>query len=113
MTVGDCDGLVAAGKGVGLGDHVARLTAENPARIYRLPDKGAIAPGKHADLVLLQSGDVRPVPQVPPYWQVDNGIFRDLPHVLPRLVMQRGRTIARDGTFAGEPAAGRFLAAAL
>ena len=27
-------------------EHVARLTAENPARIFRLPDKGAIAPGK-------------------------------------------------------------------
>ena len=62
---------------------------------------------------LLQPGDVRPVPQVPPYWQVDNGIFRDLPHVPPRLVLQRGRTIARDGTFAGEPAAGRFVPAAL
>ena len=77
-------------------EHVARLTAENPARIFRLPDKGALAPGKHADLVVLHAGDVRPVPQVPPYWQVDNGIFRDLPHVPPRTVLQRGRTLVRD-----------------
>ena len=84
-------------------------TAENPARIFRLPDKGAIAPGKHADLVVLHPGDVTPVPQVPPYWQVDNGIFRDLPHVPPRTVLQRGRTLARDGAFVGEPAAGRFV----
>ena len=91
---------------------MARLTAENPARIFRLPDKGAIAPGRHADLVVLHPGDVRPVPQVPPYWQVDNGIFRDLPHVPPRVVLQRGRTLVRDGAFVGEPAAGRFVAGA-
>jgi dihydroorotase-like cyclic amidohydrolase len=93
-------------------EHVARLTAENPARIFRLPDKGAIAPGKHADLVVLHPGDVRPVPRVPPYWKVGNGIFRDLLHVPPRVVVQRGRMLARDGEFVGESAAGRFVAAA-
>ena len=90
-------------------DHVARLTAEHPARIFRLPGKGAIAPGRDADLVVLSPADIRPVPPVPPYWQVDNGIFRDLPHVPPRTVMQRGRVIARTGEFIGEPAAGRFV----
>jgi dihydropyrimidinase len=90
-------------------EHVARLTAESPARIFRLPGKGAIAPGKDADLAILHPGDVRPVPIVPPYWMVDNGIFRDLPHVPPRIVVQRGRTLARDGTFVGEPAGGHFV----
>jgi dihydropyrimidinase len=107
--------LLAAqvGQVEGLGwEHVARLAAENPARIFRLPDKGTIAPGKHADLVVLHPGDIRPVPQVPPHWQVDNGIFRDLPHVPPRTVLQRGRTLVRDGEFAGEPAAGQFVAGA-
>jgi dihydropyrimidinase len=93
-------------------EHVARLTAENPARIFRLAEKGALAPGRHADLVLLHPDDVRPVPQVPPYWQVDNGIFRDLPHVPPRLVLQRGGVLARDGVFVGEAAAGQFVAGA-
>jgi dihydroorotase-like cyclic amidohydrolase len=90
-------------------EHVARLTAEGPARIFRLPGKGAIAPGKDADLVLLDPADVAPVPPVPPYWQVDNGIFRGLPHVPPRLVLQRGRVLAEAGEFVGEPAAGRFV----
>jgi dihydropyrimidinase len=90
-------------------EHVARLTAENPARIFRLPGKGAIAPGKDADLALLHPGDVSPVPAVPPYWRVDNGIFRDLPHLPPRIVLQRGRVLARDGRFAGESAAGQFV----
>jgi dihydropyrimidinase len=90
-------------------EHVARLTAENPARIFRLPDKGALAPGRHADLVVLHPGDVAPVPQVPPHWQVDNGIFRGLPHIPPRVVVQRGHVLARGGAFIGEPAAGRFV----
>ena len=90
-------------------EQLARSTAENPARIFRLPRKGALAPGRHADLVVLHPDDVVPVPQVPPYWKVDNGIFRDLPHVPPRVVLQRGRVLARDGSFTGEPAAGRFV----
>lgn len=32
---------------------LVRVTSENPARILQLPDKGAIAPGKDADLVLV------------------------------------------------------------
>ena len=90
-------------------EHIARLTAESPARIFRLPGKGAIAPGKDADLALLHPGDVAPVPAVPPYWLLDNGIFRDLPHVPPRIVLQRGRVLARDGHFTGEPAARQFV----
>ena len=90
-------------------EQLARSTAESPARIFRLPDKGALAAGRHADLVVLHPDDVAPVPQVPPYWQVDNGIFRDLPHVPPRVVLQRGRVLARAGAFTGEPAAGRFV----
>jgi dihydropyrimidinase len=107
--------LMAAqvGRAEGFGwEHVARLTAEGPARIFRLPDKGAIAPGKHADLVILHPGDVAPVPAVPPYWQVDNGIFRGLPHVPPRTVLQRGRTLVSGRSFVGEPGAGRFVAGA-
>jgi len=107
--------LLAAQVGVveGFGwEHVARLTAENPARIFRLAEKGALEPGRHADVVVLHPGDVAPVPQVPPYWRVGNGIFRGLPHVPPRIVMQRGRVLARAGEFVGEDAAGEFVPAA-
>jgi hypothetical protein len=49
---------------------------------------------------------------VPPYWLVDNGIFRGLPHVPPRTVLQRGRVLARDGRFEGSSGSGRFVAGA-
>jgi dihydropyrimidinase len=104
--------LLAAQVGVveGLGwEDVARLTAANPARIFRLPGKGSITPGNDADLAIVHPGDVCPVPAVPPYWRVDNGIFRDLPHVPPRIVLGRGRTLARAGQFVGEPAGGAFV----
>ena len=92
-------------------EHVARLDGREPgAHLPPAPTRARSRPASDADLVVLHPDDVRPVPQVPPYWQVDNGIFRDLPHVPPRIVLQRGRTIARDGAFAGEPAAGRFVA---
>ncbi len=107
--------LLAARVGVvdGFGwEHVARATAENPARIFRLPEKGALVPGRHADLVVLDPADVRPVPEVPPYWLVDNGIFRGLPHVPPRVVLQRGAVLARDGQFEGASGSGRFMAGA-
>jgi dihydropyrimidinase len=107
--------LLAARVGVvdGFGwEHVARATAENPARIFRLPEKGALAPGRHADLVVLDPADVRPVPEVPPYWLVDNGIFRGLPHVPPRVVLRRGAVLARDGQFEGTSGSGRFMAGA-
>ena len=103
--VGQVEGLTWEG--------VARLSAENPARIFRLPGKGAIAPGKDADLVILHPEDVAPVPAVPPHWQVDNGIFRGLPHVPPRTVVQRGRVLAEAGQFVGQPGAGRFVPGAL
>jgi dihydroorotase-like cyclic amidohydrolase len=90
-------------------EHVARLTAENPARIFRLPEKGALAPGRDADVVVLHPDDVVPVPQVPPYWQIDNGIFRGLPHVPPRTVLQRGRALVREREFTGTPGTGRFV----
>jgi allantoinase len=47
-------GLVGEGLRRGLSpQHIARLTAWNPARRYGLPDKGDIAVGKDADLALV------------------------------------------------------------
>jgi dihydropyrimidinase len=92
---------------------LARVTAEAPARIFRLPGKGAIRSGYDADLVLLDPARQAPVPAVPPHWQVDNGIFRGLPAITPRLVLRRGVELARDGAYVGPAAGGRFVAGTL
>jgi adenine deaminase len=52
-----------------------RMATLNAAECHRLPDRGAIAPGRLADLF----------------------VFDDLRRPIPRLVMSGGRWIARDG----------------
>ena len=88
-------GAGRVGRGLRLGARRARSRPRTRRASSGCRDKGALAPGRHADLVVLHPADVAPVPQVPPYWRVDNGIFRGLPHVPPRVVLQRGRVLAR------------------
>ncbi len=88
-------GAGRAGRGLRLG---ARRAPDGREPRAHLPPAGQGRDRARARMPtssLLQPGDVRPVPPVPPYWRVDNGIFRDLPHVPPRVVLQRGRVIAR------------------
>ena len=70
------DGVVAAmvRAGVSLSDALRAATI-NPATLYRLYDRGSIAPGRRADLLI-----------------VDDPSF---PH--PRAVIKQGRQIAKDG----------------
>jgi adenine deaminase len=53
-----------------------------PARHYGLADRGAVAPGYHADLVVVE----------------------DLTDFRPHLVLKAGRLVARDGRYLGEAA---------
>ena len=73
------DGVVAAlaRAGVSLSDALRSATI-NPATLYRLYDRGCIAPGRRADLLV-----------------VDDPSF---PH--PRWVVQQGRVVAKDGRLA-------------
>jgi len=83
----------------------------NPARILGLDDKGQVAPGYDADLVVfdpdhrvtLQAGATL-------HERVDWSPYEGL-HVQgwPRDVLSRGRLIVRDGEYIGEPGWGRFV----
>jgi adenine deaminase len=57
-----------------------RMVTLNPAEWFRLHDRGAVAPGKRADLA----------------------IFRDLHDIRPELVLSGGRLVARDGQPVGD-----------
>ncbi|MFQ5655759.1 MAG: adenine deaminase C-terminal domain-containing protein, partial [Planctomycetota bacterium] len=58
-----------------------RMATLNTALYFRLHDRGAIAPGKRADLV----------------------VFTDLSDLHAEMVFREGRLVARDGVLIGEP----------
>jgi dihydropyrimidinase len=95
-----------------------RLTAERlvdllsttPARLFGLERKGAVEPGRDADLVLfdpaarrlLRASDLHHTSDYTPYegFELTGAI---------RSVFVRGRSVIRDGAFVGERGFGRFV----
>jgi adenine deaminase len=81
---GSIDALVRMAVGAGLDPLIAITMATlNAAEHYGLRDRGAVAPGRRADLV----------------------VFEDLNDLRPSLVLAGGRVVARDGERAGGGAA--------
>ena len=90
-------------------EHVARLSAENPARIFRLPGKGAIAPGRDADLVVLNPEDVGPCrPCRPTGWSTtgSSGTSRTFPRARSCSAAARSR---RPGSSSASRPRARFV----
>jgi dihydropyrimidinase len=102
------DAMVSGG-GPGLDAFVA-LTATNPAAIYGLPTKGAIAPGKDADVALWDPGkrhvfsdaNVTDGTGYTPY------AGREVTG-MPVLVLRRGEPIVEGGDLRAAPGSGRWL----
>ena len=82
---GHIDGMIRAAIDGGLDPLMAiRMATWNTASHFRLWDRGAVTPGRRADLV----------------------VFDDLRAPRPRLVFRGGRLVARDGAMAVEPPPG-------
>ena len=89
-------------------ERVARIMAENPARIVGLPAKGRIAPGCDADLALFDPESD---------WTIDQAALHSKAGWSPyhgrrlrgriKATMLRGRFVARDGALAAPAPAGR------
>jgi dihydroorotase len=80
-------------------DRVCDLTARTPARIFDLPAKGAIEPGRDADLVLVDPDDARPIRAEDLHSKAGWTPFEGREAVFPEFTMVRGTVVYEDGTF--------------
>jgi dihydropyrimidinase len=103
---------VRAGR-IGASDWV-RLCCEAPAKTFGLwPAKGSLAQGSDADVVVWDPARDQSLAAAHLDMAVDHSPYEDvIAHGWPELVLSRGRVVARDGAFTGEPGWGRYLARA-
>ena len=74
-------------------ERVRDLTAANPARIFDLPRKGRIEPGRDADLVLVDPDEVREIRGADLHSKCGWTPFAGWPGVFPEWTMVRGRIV--------------------
>lgn len=87
------------------------ITSTNPARIFGMyPQKGIIAVGSDADLVIWQPDGDGVISAKTHHHKVDTSIFEGFKTVGgPRLVVAGGRVQFEEGKLDVEPGAGRFI----
>jgi dihydropyrimidinase len=91
-----------------------RLCAEAPARTFGLwPAKGNLRPGADADVVVWDPVRPQSLDAEDLHMSVDHSPYAGMTtRGWADLVLSRGRVVARDGRFTGEPEAGRYVARA-
>jgi dihydropyrimidinase len=88
-----------------------RLCAEAPARTFGLfPRKGSLRAGADADVVVWDPERAQSLDHEALHMRVDHSPYQGwVVRGWPALVLSRGRVVADDGRFVGEPAWGRFV----
>ncbi|MDQ1456837.1 MAG: dihydropyrimidinase, partial [Actinomycetota bacterium] len=88
-----------------------RLCAEAPARTFGLwPAKGNLRVGADADVVAWDPARDQSLDAGALHMAVDHSPYHGMTVTgWPDLVFARGELVARDGTYVGEPARGRYL----
>jgi dihydropyrimidinase len=91
-------------------ERMVDLLSTTPARRFGLGSKGAIEPGKDADLVLFDPAARRALTAADLHHTSDYTPYEGFELVgAVRSVFVRGRTIIRDGVFVGQRGFGRFV----
>ena len=91
-------------------ERMVDLLSTTPARLFGLARKGAIEPGRDADLVLFDPGARRTIRQAELHHTSDYTPYEGLEvSGAVRTVYVRGEEVVRDGQFVGERGWGRFV----
>ena len=87
------------------------LIAATPAKLFGLyPQKGTIAPGSDADLVVIDPDDESFISAITQHSAADYSIYEGMRvKGTPQLVFSRGELIVEQGRFVGNAGRGRFL----
>jgi len=104
--------MVHAGRAAGglTLERMVDVLSTTPARLFGLERKGAIEPGKDADLVLFDPGARRTIRAEDLHHTSDYTPYEGLNVAgAVRSVFVRGRAVVRDGTYVGERGYGRFV----
>ena len=91
-------------------ERMVELLSTAPARIYGLPNKGAVRVGFDADLVVFDPEAQYTIHAEDQYLPVDFTIFEGMTFTgRPSLTISNGQVIVEDGEFIGQPGTGRFI----
>jgi dihydroorotase len=84
-------------------ERVRDLTARNPAAVFDIEDKGTIAEGNDADVVLFDPEDARPISGDDLHSKCEWTPFEGRDGVFPELTTVRGTVVYEDGVGFGHP----------
>ena len=91
-------------------ERMVDLLATTTARLFGFEQKGAVEPGRDADLVLFDASARRTVRAADLHHTSDYTPYEGLDAVgAVRSVFVRGRAVIRDGVFVGRRGFGRFV----
>ncbi|HET7676896.1 MAG TPA: dihydropyrimidinase [Candidatus Limnocylindrales bacterium] len=91
-------------------ERMVELLATTPARRFGLAAKGAVEPGRDADLVLFDPDARRTIRQAELHHTSDFTPYEGIEVMgAVRTVLVRGRPVVRDGRFVGQRGWGRFV----
>jgi len=88
-------------------ERLVDATAAKPARIFSLAGKGAIEPGRDADLVIVDTKNVSEIKADHLHSRADWTPYEGLEAIFPQMTLVRG-TVVYDGDLAVSPGFGRF-----
>jgi len=91
-------------------ERMVDLLATTPARLFGLATKGAVEPGRDADLVLFDPDVSRKLSQADLHHTSDFTPYEGMPvRGAVRTVLLRGEPVVREGSFVGGRGRGRFV----